>query len=101
MSILDTASRVFGRRGVEPVLIVGLDTYGDTVRGIKRLHAEGFTMLTRALFNAYGPDQIPLYRLSLPEAIAATELINQYFGSGHQQVIDLADRYVTQFNPIA
>lgn len=100
MSILETACRVFGQNEVEPVLIIGLDTYDDTMRCVRRLHAEGYKMLTRALFNAYDPDQVPLYRMTLPDAIAATEWINAHFSSGYRQVLDLADDYLRRFNPI-
>lgn len=100
MAILDTAGRIFGQHQVEPVLILGLDTYDETMAALRRLHAEKFRMLTRSLYNAYDADQIPLYRMNLEEVIAVSEFARKHFVSGHRQVVDENDSYVVTLNPI-
>jgi hypothetical protein len=100
MEILERASYVFGQQEVEPVLIIGLDTYQDTLRALERLYKEGYRLLTRSLLNAYSLSQLSLYRMSLPEIIVLTEFINKHFRSAYQPIIDSDDQNVIRYNTL-
>jgi hypothetical protein len=94
MIILEKASKIFGKENIEPVIIIGLDTYEDTINNVKRLKEAGYTMLTRSIFRIYDNDQFNLYKMNLEEIIAANEEINILFPLGYKQVVELNDNKV-------
>ncbi|QAT61464.1 hypothetical protein EQM13_07670 [Acidilutibacter cellobiosedens] len=94
MKILEKASNIFGKENIEPVIVIGLDTYEDTINNVRRLKNEGYTLLTRNIFRIYDNDQFDIYKMNLEEIIAANEEINILFPLGYKQVVDLNDNKI-------
>ena len=94
LGILNQASNVFGKDKVEPVLIIGLDTYQDTMRGLKALKTAGHGILTHTIFRAYTEEQLQYYSMDLEEIVDVLAYIKNNFGFGYSQVVDLQNESV-------
>lgn len=94
LGILDQASGVYGKDKIEPVLIIGLDTYQDTMRGLEALKNEGYETLTHTIFRAYTEEQLQYYSMDLEEIVDVLAYIKNNFGFGYSQVVDLQNESV-------
>ncbi len=94
LGILSQASNVFGIDKIEPVLIIGLDTYQDTMRGLRALKNGGYEILTHTVFRAYTEDQLQYYSMDLGEIVDVLAYIKNNFGFGYSQVVDLQNKSV-------
>ena len=83
---LSDAKQVFGEE-VEPVVILGIDNFDDTINGIAYLKKIGMSMLTHNIFRVYDSDQMEMYHMSLEEIIETQILISQNFESPFRQRI--------------
>ena len=93
LSVLETASSVFGRENVEVVVLVGIDTYDDTLNGINRLHSLGYRIVTYNAFRVYDHDQIDMYQMTLEEIVDAISYIEELFTGGFKQVVNFGNRH--------
>lgn len=94
ISILDAASKVFGKENIEPVLIIGIDSYEDTLNALHVLKQEGYTTLSYNIYRAYYEEQLNLYNMSFEEIIDITNFIKNNFNQGYKQIVDMNNKYV-------
>lgn len=87
MHILENASSIFGKQNIEPVMIIGLDTYDKTKQWLQEMQKLGYSKLTRGIYNVYNANQLKYYKMNLPELINITEYINKNFLSGYRQIL--------------
>jgi len=93
---LEEAISVFGINAVEPVIIIGLDSYEDTVRGIQRIKNLGVDILTYSIFRVYDYDQFEMYRMTFEEIMDVISIIESTFSSGYKQIIDFDDKLINK-----
>lgn len=94
ITILDTASKVFGKENIEPVLIIGIDTYEDTMSALLQLKNKGYKTISYNVYRAYYEEQLNLYNMSLEEIVDVTEFIKRNFNQGYKQVVDMNNKCV-------
>lgn len=86
--VLETAASVWGNNYVEPTYVIGLDSFDDTFQWIDLLSGIGITKMTRALYNAYSPEQCKYYKMDLKSALVCALEINRRFSSGYHQYLN-------------
>jgi len=94
--VLERAVKIFGADNVEPVIIVGLDSYEETINGLKRIKQLGVNMLTYSVFRVYDCDQFEMYKLSLDEIVSIISIIENTFSNGYKQIIDFDDKQINK-----
>ena len=85
--VLESAISVWGNNYVEPTYVIGLDSFEDTFRWIDLLSSIGITKMTRALYNAYSPEQCRYYKMDLKSTLVCALEINRRFSSGYHQYL--------------
>lgn len=86
-NMLDSAADVFGKENIEPVLLIGIDTYEDTMNGLKKLYSKGYGTLTYNVFRIYDYDQMELIHMSFEEIARVIVWIEKHFRKGYKQVV--------------
>lgn len=84
---LTEAKKVYGADNVEPVVILGIDTFEDTFRGLQNLKRNGINLLTYNVFRVYDSDQLEMYHMSLKDILWLQHFISENFKSSFRQKI--------------
>ncbi|MCF0136628.1 MAG: hypothetical protein HUJ69_09440 [Lachnospiraceae bacterium] len=101
LSCLKLAGEVFGLENIEPVVILGLDSFEETIEGLELLKKLGITMLTHNIFRVYDSDQIELYQMSLEEVIRVQIYAGELFGTTFKQIItDTLPKYHDKYKDL-
>lgn len=85
--VLSQAKGIFGTSNVEPVVILGIDTYDDTKAGIAKIIEMGIKLLTYNVFRVYDTDQIEMYRMCFEEILDVEHYIKGNFERNFSQKI--------------
>ena len=73
------AIRVLGKDNYRATVILGLDTYDTTTRGLQMLGQAGLRRLYYPMFQPYGYDDHTLYKMSFEDIRRSIELANNLF----------------------
>ena len=98
---LNIATSIFGIENIEPVIILGIDTYKNTKKGITTLKSIGLKLLTHNTFRVYDSDQMEMYHMSFEELVDIQQfLLDNFEANFSQKITSNLPKYFNKYQDI-